>query len=64
MLFEIVTTTGGWLKGRMKGGGGGDGGDEEEGKKTNFLSSSVKYLVPEAVTEVLKLNQYADTRKH
>ena len=33
-------------------------------KKNNFLSSSVKYLVTEAVTEVLKLNQYADTRKH
>ena len=38
MLFEIVTTTGGWLKGRMKGGGGGGrggqrGGDEEDKKK-------------------------------
>ena len=63
-----MTTTGGWLKGRMKGGGGGRGGqrggDEEDKKKKSSLSSSVKYLVPEAVTEVLKLNQYADTRKH
>ena len=43
---------------------GGDEEEEEEKKKNNFLSSSVKYLVTEAVTEVLKLNQYADTRKH
>ena len=64
-----MTTTGGWLKGRMKGGGGGGGEDREVEmkkikKKKSSLSSSVKYLVPEAVTEVLKLNQYADTRKH
>lgn len=65
-----MTTTGGWLKGRMKG-GLGEGREVEmkkkkkkKKKKNNFLSSSVKYLVTEAVTEVLKLNQYADTRKH
>lgn len=60
-----MTTTGGWLKGRMKGGGkGGGGGGDEEKKQNNFLSSSVKYLVPEAVTEALKSNQYSETRKH
>jgi hypothetical protein len=40
LLFEIVTTTGGWLKGRQKGVGVGQG---EAEKKKSLLSVSAKH---------------------
>lgn len=48
MLFEIVTTTGGWLKGRR---GGRVKGEVEMNRKTTFLNSSVKKFSSRAVTE-------------
>ena len=49
MLFEIVTTTGGWLKGRMKG-GLGEGREVEMKKKKK---KKKKKQLPKQLCEIL-----------